>query len=62
MIEMLSNIYDRLHFILEKVKGVEARIDLLERSKGKSSVRKLNTLYGERKKGLRGLLKRRDKD
>ena len=59
---MLSNIYDRLHFILEKVKGVEARIDLLERSKGKSSVRKLNTLYGERKKGLRGLLKRRDKD
>lgn len=59
---MLSNIYDRLHFILEKVKGVEARLDLLERSKGKSREKKLNTLYGERKKGLRRLLKRHDKD
>ena len=55
---MLSNIYDRLYFILEKVKGVEARLDILERSKGKSKGKELNTLYGERKKGLRGWLKR----
>ena len=49
---MLANIYDRLHFILEKTKGIEARLDLLERSKGKSRGKELNTLYGERKKGL----------
>ena len=59
---MLANIYDRLYFILEKTKGIEGRLDLLERSVRKSGVRKLNTLYGERGKRFRGLFKRHDKD
>ena len=58
MIEMLANIYDRLHFILEKTKGIEARLDLLERSKRKRKGTSVNTLYGERTKRFANLRKR----
>ena len=55
---MLSNIYDRLYFILEKVKGVEARIDILERYSGKSRGKRLNTFYGEQTGKLKNLFKK----
>lgn len=50
---MLSNIYDRLYFILEKLKGVEGRLDLLERSRRKRKGINVNTFYGEQVKGLK---------
>ena len=59
---MLSNIYDRLYFILEKINKVEEKFDVFERSVGKSRHKRLNTFYGERKKRFGGLLKRHDKD
>jgi len=62
MIGMLSNIYDRLYFILESVRKVEERFDILERSVGKSRLKRLDTFYGEREKRFGGLFKRHDKD
>lgn len=57
MVEMLSNIYDRLYFIQKKIEGVEIKLDSLERSVGKSRRKRLNTFYGKQKKKWTNWLK-----